>query len=338
MSALVTACLSAIVVDAARLPYTASALKSTNLVVIPRDTSSGARIQVASGCATYQGQVGSSTLADLYLVDDANEQCFSESDVTGAYGTQYRVPVATKSKGRGDVGSLFWLRPDTIEIASEEAEYSSTDGSAQVVLSGASVPASPAQTIKHLLASLDPTLAPGHVLDLPNAKEEGALVSLSVHDAAIRLVQLDYLTSHPLLSHYSLIAVPLSLKGSNAVNDAFPAVPPKSIERVKAHLDHLRFQPTLSAVLKSLEGEKAESRIRRDVQVLSGEDQSSLSRQEKWVSRHSMSEGGFRASNWLHSASYRLARILPLCVPDLRSLGNQAKCPRTASTAPNCRS
>lgn len=37
-----------------------------------------------------------------------------------------------------------------------------------------------------------------------------------------------------------------------------------------------------------------------DVRYLSGEDQSNaISDEERWTSRHSMSEGGVKASNWL---------------------------------------
>lgn len=237
-------------------------------------------------CGVYQGQVGAIDLADLYLVTDkeVREGCLR------AAGSRARVaPYAGPTEGGeegGSVGPLFWLRPDTLEIAAEQYEPFRSGG--QFVLSGGSESLQ-SSVLVQTLAGLDQRLAPKHVLDLP-VSAEGALVLLSLTNATRRFAQLDYLTSHPLLAHYTLVAVPLSLPptgstGPASLVDPYPAVPQTSIDRLRTHLDTLAFQPTLSAILRSLHGTRAEERIRTDVRILSGEDQRSLRKLERVSAR-----------------------------------------------------
>ncbi|BGP57866.1 hypothetical protein JCM8202_001780 [Rhodotorula sphaerocarpa] len=253
-------------------------------------------------CGVYQGQVGAIDLADLYLVTDkeVREGCLRAAG-SRARVAPYAGPTERGEEG-GSVGPLFWLRSDTLEIAAEEYEPFRSGG--QFVLSGGSESLQ-SSVLVQTLAGLNQRLAPKHVLDLP-VSAEGALVLLSLTNATHRLAQLDYLTSHPLLAHYTLVAVPLSLPptgstGPASLVDPYPAVPQTSIDRLRTHLDTLAFQPTLSAILRSLHGTRAQERIRTDVRILSGEDQRSLRKLERWTSRHSMSEGGHRASNWVYA-------------------------------------
>ncbi|GAA5865198.1 hypothetical protein JCM3774_002168 [Rhodotorula dairenensis] len=275
-----------------------SALKTTpELLLVQRASASHGEAPTAPDCASYQGTVGARTLSDLYLVTPPCRHAVQHRSVPYHGGSQHQE--------HGTIGSLFWLRPDTLDLGDLGTQR---QGPPQFVLAS---DASPPRTVRSLLAALDPNLAPSYVIDLESEdgaafEDEGALVSLSVSNSTRRLAQLEYLTLHPLLAHYTLVAVPLSTaiasSSSSALggNTPYPDVSEFAIKRIRHHLAALEFQPTLSAVLKSLEGEKAEQRIRKDVQVLSGENQSSLHEHEKWVSRHSMSEGGQRASDWVH--------------------------------------
>ncbi|GAA5984483.1 hypothetical protein JCM10908_003369 [Rhodotorula pacifica] len=288
-------------VDAAPSTRPAHLSSQAQLLLVQRSDGSIGDTTTVPDCAVHQGAVGSSQVTDLYLVTSPCHAVLSGLRSDRHKSILYDVEsVPGREEQHSQVGPLFWLRPDNLDLEDEDFPQ---QPSSQVVLSSA--PTS-TDSIKDLLASLDTALAPSHVVDLPSAnrdsnsqEEEGALVSLSRSNATHRLAQLEYLTSHPLLAHYTLVSVPLS--SASTENNIYPDVPDFAVRRIQHHLDTLTFQPTLSAVIKSLEGEKAEDRIRRDVQVLSGEDQGALKEEEKWVSRHSMSQGGHRASNWVHA-------------------------------------
>jgi hypothetical protein len=73
-------------------------------------------------------------------------------------------------------------------------------------------------------------------------------------------------------------------------------VPPESVSRIAHHLKQLKFEPLVSTLLNAL----PRTQFKTDVMMLSGEDQQGLSEDKGWKSRHSMSEGGHRASDWMH--------------------------------------
>lgn len=263
----------ALLVNAAPSPSPLAA----ELLLVQRSDAAHRETATAPNCAQYQGSVGSPRVSDLYLV---TSQCRRRHAVQLAAETRsvtYDFETLESQAQGGDsaVGPLFWLRPDDLDIEANIQVAAQN----QLVLSQHS----PSGSVKDLLLLLDPEFAPAHVIDLdPTASRDGALISLSQFNSTHRLAQLEYLTSHPLLAHWTLVAVPLSSDSpSLAEGTPYPEVPKFAVNRIRHHLDALAFQPTLSAVIKSLEGKKAEDRIRQDVQVLSGEDQSSLKSHEK---------------------------------------------------------
>lgn len=383
-----------------RLPLLVSAAPSPSplaaeLLLVQRSDAAHRDTATVPNCAQYQGTVGSARVNDLYLV---TSPCRPRHAVQpAAETTSFVYDLEAFESQTQEVGPLFWLRPDDLDI---EANLPVAAPS-QLVLSRHH---SASRSVTDLLVLLDPEFAPAHVIDLdPISTPSGssALVSLSQSNSTHRLAQLEYLTSHPLLAHWTLVAVPLSSDrpALGEEGSPYPEVPKFAVNRIRHHLDALAFQPTLSAVIKSLEGKRAEERIRQDVQVLSGEDQNSLKEHEKvradsldnnaggrcstlrtplclgrrilipvtclqWVSRHSMSEGGHRASDWVHGEFSRAAcpTVPPpaLNAPHCRlhaphrqttqKSGSelthffffqrffrplQRKCPRTVSTAPN---
>lgn len=265
----------ALLVSAAPSPSPLAA----ELLLVQRSDAAHRETQTVPNCARYQGTVGSPRVSDLYLV---TAQCRRRHAVqsTGETRSVTYDFEALESQAQGEdkaVGPLFWLRPDDLDIEANIQVPAQT----QLVLSQHSA----SRSVKDLLLLLDPEFAPAHVIDLDSISTpigSGALVSLSQSNSTHRLAQLEYLTSHPLLAHWTLVAVPLSSDSpSLAEGNPYPEVPKFAVNRIRHHLDALAFQPTLSAVIKSLEGKKAEGRIRQDVQVLSGEDQSSLKDHEK---------------------------------------------------------
>ncbi|BGP03048.1 putative Aminopeptidase [Rhodotorula toruloides ATCC 204091] len=193
--------------------------------------------------------------------------------------------VSEGAEGVRDIaGLLYWLHPTTVETDSSLSSDSPSASSAQITFSSTN-------------AALDtiPELEPMHLLDLPS--KEGRLVLLS-SDSTTADAQLSYMSSHPAYSQYSLVALP---RLSTALDgpSPFPEVPAAAVNRVKAHLEGLTFQPLLSKVISGLDSEKELERMKRDVRTLSGEDQSRVKPSERWVSRHSMSTGGHKAANWV---------------------------------------
>ncbi|BGP34945.1 hypothetical protein JCM10296v2_006769 [Rhodotorula toruloides] len=185
---------------------------------------------------------------------------------------------------RDTAGLLYWLHPTNVETDPSLASDSPFASSAQITFSSSD-------------AGLDTIsgLEPTHLLNLPS--NEGRLVLLS-SDSTTANAQLSYMSSHPAYSHYSLVALPRLgsvLDGPSPL----PKVPAAAVDRVKAHLEGLTFQPLLSKVISALDSEKELERMKRDVRTLSGEDQSRVKPSERWVSRHSMSTGGHKAANWV---------------------------------------
>lgn len=125
------------------------------------------------------------------------------------------------------------------------------------------------------------------------------------------------------ISMEPLVAPATSKTALGAVDGS--TVPSRDVQRIQDHLDELRFSPLVSlellivtsrltpspplqiSTLLSTFGKKD---FVPDVRYLSGEDQSAaVSDDERWVSRHSMSEGAIKASNWLLRESAQLGRI-----------------------------
>ena len=264
----------ALLVNAAPSPSPLAA----ELLLVQRSDAAPRETATVPNCAQYQGSVGSPRVSDLYLFTSQCRRRHAVQLATETRSVTYDFETLESQAAQGGdsaVGPLFWLRPDDLDIEANIQVAAQN----QLVLSQHS----PSRSVKDLLLLLDPEFAPAHVIDLdPTASGDGALISLSQFNSTHRLAQLEYLTSHPLLAHWTLVAVPLSSDSpSLAEGNPYPEVPKFAVNRISHHLDTLAFQPTLSAIIKSLEGKKAEDRIRQDVQVLSGEDQSSLKDHEK---------------------------------------------------------
>ncbi|GAA6064779.1 hypothetical protein JCM10212_004801 [Sporobolomyces blumeae] len=147
---------------------------------------------------------------------------------------------------------------------------------------------------------VDLSLAPPVVLSLPDPRD-GFIVQLASDDLT-RSRQLSSLTTDPAFAKFEIVAIPLR-RTTRAVVDGLdadeprgpPRVPERDVERIQHLLDDLTYEHVLGALLSEL----SEKRIRHDVRVLSGEDQSEIVHEERWVSRHSMSSGAISASDWL---------------------------------------
>ncbi|KAJ8292126.1 Leucine aminopeptidase 1 [Rhodotorula toruloides] len=276
---------------AATLTVHAAPLSLSRLILISRTEAEGSNSASPPSCATFHSTVGAQTLYDVYHVsgDCERELRRRGGAADGRLGDagSGMLSVAIERDGleasedaegvRDTAGLLYWLHPTTVET-------DSSDSPAQITFSTTNVGLD-------TISELEPT----HLLGLPS--NEGRLVLLSP-DPTTANAQLSYMSSHPAYSHYSLVALP---RLSTALEDPspFPEVPAAAVDRVKAHLEGLTFQPLLSKVVSGLDSEKELERMRRDVKTLSGEDQSRVKPSERWVSRHSMSTGGHKAANWV---------------------------------------
>lgn len=233
--------------------------------------------------------------------------------------------ATTQSTGSeyGELSTLLWLHPVSLDVqppfspdsspSSLQLPFLATDGTSAPV----------------------PSLEPKTVAVLPGYKE-GYLVALSSSSPTLALRQLEYLTSLPSYALYTLVSIPLRSSASVALVEGFPEVPKFAVDRVKKHLENLKFSPAISRIAAGLEEKRSVGRLRDDVRVLSGEGQEGLRSDEKvrlrrfllqfrsstvrvlipplfllnaqWVSRHSMSEGAPKAAAWLSRSS---ASFLP---------------------------
>ncbi|GAA5853196.1 hypothetical protein JCM8547_000237 [Rhodosporidiobolus lusitaniae] len=276
---------------------------SSSLLLIPAD---GSRSSVPD-CAQYRSTVGARTRTDIYAVDgqcravieaqNGNVQALMFEGEVGAQLVELRGPPSvqfypedvaeTEVQAQLELSTLLWLHP--VEVSSSSLDFSSSSSGQLPFLA---VPVDP-------LPARVPRYEPDVLATLPG--NEGSLVRLS-SVASIALAQLSYLTSHPSYSQYSLVSIPLSPSSafsSLSLEGRFPDVPAHAVERVKTHLEKLRFSPAVSRIVGGLEEKLSRDRLEDDVRMLSGEDQRGLREGEKWVSRHSMSEGALKAARWL---------------------------------------
>lgn len=258
---------------AATLTVHAAPLSLSRLILISRTEAEGSNSASPPSCATFHSTVGAQTLYDVYHVsgDCERELRRRGGAADGRLGDagSGMLSVAIERDGleasedaegvRDTAGLLYWLHPTTVET-------DSSDSPAQITFSTTNVGLD-------TISELEPT----HLLGLPS--NEGRLVLLSP-DPTTANAQLSYMSSHPAYSHYSLVALP---RLSTALEDPspFPEVPAAAVDRVKAHLEGLTFQPLLSKVVSGLDSEKELERMRRDVKTLSGEDQSRVKPSER---------------------------------------------------------
>ena len=258
----------------------AAPLSPSRLILISRSEVEGTNSMSPPSCATFHSTVGAQTLYDVYHVSgDCERQLRRRGTATdsGLGDAGLRMLSVAIGRDNGEVsegaegvrdiaGLLYWLHPTTVETDSSLSSDSPSASSAQITFSSTN-------------AALDtiPELEPMHLLDLPS--KEGRLVLLS-SDSTTADAQLSYMSSHPAYSQYSLVALP---RLSTALDgpSPFPEVPAAAVNRVKAHLEGLTFQPLLSKVISGLDSEKELERMKRDVRTLSGEDQSRVKPSER---------------------------------------------------------
>lgn len=81
----------------------------------------------------------------------------------------------------------------------------------------------------------------------------------------------------------------------NLLNSLSNPVDESSRLKIVDHLKKLKFSNLITTILASLPREQ----LVKDVEYLTGENQPGATSEDSWHSRHSMSSGGFKASNWM---------------------------------------
>ncbi|GAA5927185.1 hypothetical protein JCM3775_002471 [Rhodotorula graminis] len=270
-----------------------------SILVVPRD---GRPMGSVHNCAQYHGTVGAQHLSDIYHISTGcsgsvgrDKWSRPRRPTPGELAIESTDDFAYPLPGDVLSGALVWLHPIDRPTSAAVEPASATPQQDQLAFSA------PPSSYPHLHGGIV----------LPHG--EGRLVRLSSTSDADALAELSHLSSHPDFALSSPVVVsrsPVALGrpktaglglGADVVDDRFPTVPRAAVERVEAHLAGLRFDPLLSSLLAKLGGDKSVGRIKSDVRTLSGEDQSQLDEDERWVSRHSMSEGAYKAANWVTS-------------------------------------
>lgn len=104
-------------------------------------------------------------------------------------------------------------------------------------------------------------------------------------------------TSSPSTAHLEFLTISsLSLPFPSLSSSS--SVPPSSISRIVEISSQIRFSPLVSELLATLPRDG----FKKDVKYLTGEDQGDVKSDKGWTGRHSMSEGGRKASDWILSA------------------------------------
>ncbi|GAA5839766.1 hypothetical protein JCM9279_005162 [Rhodotorula babjevae] len=284
-------------------PSSSSADPVALILVLSRD---GRPASSVPNCATYHGMVGAQHLSDIYYVSTAcagsvvrDKSSRPRRATPGELVMETTDMFSHPTPGDSLSGALVWLHPTRRDLDRPTSSAVEPVGAAQ-------------QQQQQQLAFSAPSSPHSHLyggIVLPH--DEGRLVRLSSTSDADALTDLSYLSSHPdfaLTSPVLISRSPVLLDrpaaasdnaGAAVVDDRFPTVPRSAVARVEAHLAGLRFDPLLSSLVAKLGSDKSVERIKGDVRMLSGEDQSRIKEDERWVSRHSMSEGGYRAANWV---------------------------------------
>lgn len=229
----------------------------------------------APPCASFHGRVGARVRTPLHYLD---AEC-------AASAPQYRgAPFSWEA------GSLLWARDSDLDESVMELAARKAEIAADLV------------ALEHQQqVTFGHNYAPRLVLELPGG--EGKLMQFATDSHLLEW------TSRPEYSFTELVAIsehPLpslpSFSSSSSAGDGGAAfiggelVPKRDVDRVAAHLKDLKFSPLLSTLLESF----PKANITQDVRYLSGEDQSlAADDTERWHTRHSMSEGGAKASAWL---------------------------------------
>ncbi|KAK4698686.1 hypothetical protein P7C70_g7586, partial [Phenoliferia sp. Uapishka_3] len=233
---------------------------ASNLLVLPS-------VSEAPACATYHGPISASHLFHL------PPTCFHSQSSDLIY-----APLDW------DAGRLMWVHETALEESVEallsrkaELDFESelqAQGIQQTYFGSRSIDENEPKLVMKLPAGQ------GHLVQFPS-------------DAS-----LSRWTSSPTNAFLELVFIsPAPLILPTTESSLYPApmpVPQPSIDRISQHLKNVKFNSLISILVSTFPRDG----FIKDVKYLSGEDQKAKAG-EGWVSRHSMSEGGRRASNWI---------------------------------------
>ncbi|SCV74418.1 BQ2448_8057 [Microbotryum intermedium] len=266
----------------------------------PRSSSVGAPLWSTSAappaCASFHARLGTRpSSTDVYYL---SSECVDSSHSASSSASSHFISFDWSH------GSLMWVAPSSLDadlLQQRQAEIQ------EVVFARQLVTYQQVQAQTHLSSSRADSASTsdessGVRLIAPLPVGQGRLVQLE-SDALLRTWTEDPIHALQELVFISPDPLPQPSRGvlaSDAVADGpvqgGELVSKRDRERVVDILDGLKFNPLLSKLVKTL----SKKAIIADVRYLSAEDQSSATTSsERWISRHSMSEGAGRASKWL---------------------------------------
>ncbi|SCZ96720.1 BZ3500_MvSof-1268-A1-R1_Chr4-1g06653 [Microbotryum saponariae] len=246
-------------------------------------------------CASFHARLGTRPEStDVYYLTSECLQSYRSSSLSSASASRF---IAFDWSH----GSLMWVTSSSLEadllqqrqaeiqeviFARQLATYQQTR--AQIPLPGSKIKSDESAGVR-LIAALAPA-AQGRLVQL----ETDTLLREWTEDPIHALQELVFISSDPLPPPSR--AVLASEAGVEGPVQGGELVSKKDRQRVVDILQGLKFNPLLSKLVKTL----SKKAIIADVRYLSAEDQSSATTSsERWISRHSMSEGAERASDWL---------------------------------------
>lgn len=286
-------------------PTSAAPTASTtnqHLLLLPITSTPLTRSQLIPDCATYHGTANEYSLYRFSLSCPLPLQ----SAATNAQASPWKLislPTRLSSSlqldGTQEEGHLIHSQPSALDLSVPalverltQLSFTRSEADHQHPFSSSNPQDDP-----QILHTFDNQA--GHLLYFPTSSSLHSFTS-SQDNAFVELVSIP---SWPL-------PLPLSSLSSSSSSKFYPPpipVPEKEVARIQHHLDNLKFQPLISILLESLDKAKFTS----DVRYLTGENQTTAaSEDEEWVSRHSMSEGGYKASNWLLGTFIRFPLLL----------------------------
>jgi len=239
------------------------------LALSPRSLSSTSPLP---DCALYLSTIGVETLSDVYYLDSqcsiSYRQSINGDEQVRVVEINQDVFQTSLSTSQSDLSRLVWIHLPKLEIT-DPSSY-------KPEIAPSPSPSPQEQILFSSTPSLDEiaSLTPTHLASLPSGPssetEEGSLFLLSP-DSSLAMKQLEFLTSHPSTSLFTIVSVPQP-SNVRTMDVRFPEVPKEDVKRVEGWLEELEFEPLLSELMHGIKVKG----IEKDVRVLSGEDQDKL--------------------------------------------------------------
>ncbi|KDE08099.1 hypothetical protein MVLG_01581 [Microbotryum lychnidis-dioicae p1A1 Lamole] len=241
-------------------------------------------------CASFHARLGTRPESTdvYYLTSECLQSHRSSSSLSSASASSPFIAFDWSH------GSLLWVTSSSLEadlLQQRQAQIQEVIFARQLATyqqARAQIPLSDESGGVRLVAPLPP--AQGRLVQL----ETDTLLREWTEDPIHALQELVFISSEPLPPpSRAMLASEVGLEGPVQGGEL---VSKKDRQRVVNILQGLKFNPLLSKLVKTL----SKKAIIADVRYLSAEDQSSAkTSSERWISRHSMSEGAERASDWL---------------------------------------